>query len=110
MTGHEYQILASRTSRNLTSQDHLLNGVLGLAGEAGEVADLLKKAYFQGHPLDFARVAGELGDIAWYLAEAATGLGYDLDDILAANINKLRKRYPDGFEAERSMHRASDDV
>jgi len=83
----------------------LLNGLMGLNGEAGECIDLLKKHLFQGHPLDFTELAEELGDVAWYLAISADALGYKLSDIFNMNIKKLEKRYPDGFEAEKSVNR-----
>ena len=111
LTPNEYQKLAMRTSnKNLAQSGHLLNGALGLAGEAGEFADLVKKCCFQGHNLDAEHAAKELGDICWYIAEAATAIGYDLETIMQMNIDKLRKRYPDGFSAERSQHRAEGDV
>lgn len=110
MTGNEYQALAMRTSRDdLTPNEHLINGVLGLAGEAGECADRVKKFLYQGHELDALRLAYELGDQLWYIAEAAHAIGYDLDTIMRMNIDKLKMRYPDGFSAERSLHRAPGD-
>lgn len=107
MTGSEYQREALRTTSGMTDDRHglLMNGALGLCGESGEVADIVKKATFQGHKLDADHVAEELGDVAWYLAIAAHAIGYSLDDIFQMNIDKLRKRYPDGFEVERSVHR-----
>lgn len=83
----------------------LQNAALGLAGESGEVADLIKKASFQGHTVDEEHLAEEIGDILWYCALAATGLGLDLDDIAQNNINKLMRRYPDGFDREKSIQR-----
>ena len=80
-----------------------------LCGESGEAIDLVKKWMMQGHELDKAHLAKELGDIAWYLAEAATAIGYDLETILQNNIDKLKARYPEGFDAERSMHRKNGD-
>lgn len=107
MTGNEYQKAALRTASGMNYEHYgmLMNGVLGLCGESGEVADLVKKTTFQGHELNAERVAEELGDVAWYLAVAAEAIGYSLDDILQMNIDKLLKRYPDGFDAERSVHR-----
>lgn len=108
---NEYQRLAMRTSNKaLTQYEHLLNGALGLAGEGGEVADQLKKNRFQGHPLDFQHLAKELGDICWYIAETATAIGYDLETIMQMNIDKLKARYPEGFDAERSLHRQKGDI
>lgn len=111
MTILEYQSLAARTSnRDLSPDYHLLNGVLGLVGESGEIADLVKKNWMQGHDLDIVHVAKELGDVCWYVAETATAIGYDLETILKMNIEKLRKRYPEGFDSERSQHRKEGDV
>lgn len=111
MTANEYQALAMRTSnKDLLPVGHLINGALGLAGEAGEVADLVKKCEFQGHTLDEEHLAKELSDVCWYLAETATAIGYNLEDIFQMNIEKLRKRYPDGFDTERSQHRKEGDV
>ncbi len=103
MTISEYQILANRTV-NLEA-DHLLNGALGLCGEAGEVADIIKKHKFQGHKLDRTKLLSELGDVCWYIALLATELNVDLAYILEQNIEKLKKRYPYGFDSDRSVNR-----
>jgi NTP pyrophosphatase (non-canonical NTP hydrolase) len=110
MTINEYQELAMRTvNPDLDKKDMLLNSVMGLCGEAGEAIDIVKKWYAHGHELDTEHFKKELGDVAWYLAEAATAIGVNLEDILEANIEKLRKRYPEGFETKRSVERADDD-
>lgn len=110
MTINEYQKLAMTTlNPNLSDQDILINGVMGLCGEAGEAIDLVKKHLAQGHELDKEHLAKELGDIAWYIAETATVLGYSLEDILQANIDKLKKRYPEGFDKEKSLNREASD-
>ena len=106
MTINEYQKLAMTTLNPAHSEkDVLINGVMCLCGESGEAIDIVKKWLAQGHELDKERLAKELGDICWYLAETATALGLDLEDIMAANIEKLKKRYPEGFETERSINR-----
>ena len=106
MTINDYQKLAMTTlNPALSKKDVLINGVMGLCGESGEAIDIVKKWLAQGHELDKERLAKELGDICWYLAETATALDLSLEDILAANIEKLKKRYPEGFNAERSIHR-----
>ena len=111
MTINEYQSLAMRTSnKDLLPSDHLLNGVLGLVGESGEIADLIKKNRMQGHPMDIEHVAKELGDVCWYIAETATAIGCDLETIMKMNIEKLRKRYPNGFDTKRSQHREAGDI
>ena len=107
MTINEYQQLAMTTlNPALSEKDVLINGVMGLCGESGEAIDIVKKWLAQGHELDKEKLAKELGDICWYLAETATALGLSLEDIMAANIEKLRKRYPEGFDAARSLYRS----
>ena len=112
MTINEYQIAALRTAQTdkLSKSALLLNSTLGLCGESGEVADLVKKHLFQGHDLDLNHVAKELGDISWYLAVGAYAIGLDLESIFRMNKEKLEARYPNGFSAERSLHRAENDV
>ena len=111
MKGNEYQTLAMRTSnRELTAVQHLINGALGMSGEAGEVADIVKKHLMQGHSLDVEHIAKELGDVLWYVAETATAIGYDMSLIMSMNVDKLMKRYPDGFNTERSQHRDAGDI
>ena len=106
MTINEYQKLAMTTlNPALSEKDVLINGVMGLCGESGEAIDIVKKWLAQGHELDKETLAKELGDICWYLAETATALDLSLEDIMAANIEKLRKRYPEGFDTERSVNR-----
>lgn len=111
MNANEYQKLAMRTlNPNLSRKDVLINSVMGLCGESGEAIDIVKKWLAQGHDLDKAKLAKELGDIAWYLAEAATALDIPLADILQGNLDKLNARYPEGFEADRSRIRLKDDL
>lgn len=113
MTLNEYQKEAMRTASGVTSasdDNFLLNGAMGLNGEAGEVIDILKKHIFQGHDLNKGHIAKELGDCLWYIAIAAKGSGYTLDEIAEMNKSKLRSRYPDGFETEKSLHRQSKDI
>ena len=106
MTINEYQKLAMTTlNPALSEKDVLINGVMGLCGESGEAIDIVKKWLAQGHELDKEKLAKELGDICWYLAETATALGLSLEEIMAANIEKLQKRYPQGFDSDHSLHR-----
>lgn len=108
---NEYQQLALRTEPPTDSlKDRITNGVMGLNGEAGEAIDIAKKHFFHGHPLDGEHLAKELGDVAWYLAVTADAIGYKLEDIFQMNIDKLRARYPEGFDSERSQHRAEGDI
>lgn len=105
MTGAEYQKLAMRTASDLDTYGLILNGVMGLNGEAGECIDIVKKHLFQGHELDKEKLIDELSDVLWYAAITSEGLGVTLDDIMRHNVEKLQKRYPNGFSAERSIHR-----
>lgn len=112
MNMNQYQHLAARTiNKNLTANQLLINAALGLAGEAGEAADHIKKVFFQGHPLDPKHITKELGDIMWYVAEMCTALTqllnetYTMNDVAENNIEKLKKRYPEGFSTELSLNR-----
>lgn len=105
---NQYQDLADRTmNRTMPTRDQMINGVLGLAGESGEVSEIVKKHLFHSHDLDAEGVKKELGDVLWYVATLAKTLGLSLEDIAQANIDKLRSRYPDGFDCERSKERAA---
>ena len=111
MTINEYQKEALKTESGMNHDyPRILNGLMGLNGEAGEAIDILKKHLFQGHDLDRDHIAKELGDVAWYLAISADAIGYDLETVLQMNIDKLKSRYPDGFESCKSVHRKSGDI
>ena len=110
MTANEYQKEALRTlNPELDKKDVLINGVMGLCGEAGECIDVVKKHLAQGHALDRENLIKELGDVAWYLAETAYALDVELDEVLQRNLDKLRARYPQGFDAERSKDRTAEE-
>ncbi len=103
---NQYQTDCLRTwRRDRPYYAQRINAALGLAGEAGEVADLIKKVEFHGHTLDVADVTEELGDVLYYVAAMAHAFGLKLEDIAEVNIEKLKKRYPDGFSVERSVNR-----
>ena len=112
MTINEYQQLAMRTASGMNYENNgmIMNAALGICGEGGEVADMVKKATFQGHELDKEHLAKELGDVSWYIAVGAQAIGYDLETIFQMNIDKLKARYPDGFSVDKSLHRAEKDV
>ncbi len=110
MRVNEYQAKALRTNNEADHERGLINGALGLSGESGECADIVKKHLFQGHELDKKHLAKELGDVAWYLAITAYHIGYNLESIFEMNINKLMERYPDGFNTEKSRNRHEGDV
>ncbi len=106
MNVNEYQREAmTLLNPALTEKDVLMNALMGLCGESGEAIDLMKKHLYQGHELDKEKLIKELGDVAWYLAEAATGLGVDLSEIMRRNLDKLHARYPQGFDTNRSRNR-----
>ena len=104
MEVNEYQKLALRTA-NKGGDALIVNSALGLCGESGEVADHVKKSFFQGHVLCKEQLVEELGDVAWYIATMAHALETDLETVLQKNIDKLKRRYPDGFSEELSINR-----
>lgn len=111
---NEYQELAMKTASDepirLPNRE-LLNGIMGLVGESGEMDDHLKKYMFQGHELDRDKLVKELGDVCWYVAQAAVGLNIDLESVMAKNIEKLAARYPKGFfTVENSTNRKEGDI
>lgn len=124
MTGNEYQQLAMRTNDELNTTRltnaifdcdtitiaQLINGVLGLTGEAGEVSDLVKKGIFHEKGIDLEHLKKELGDCAWYLAMICDACGFTLDDVMQTNIDKLKARYPQGFDTYRANHRQEGDI
>ena len=106
MTFNEYQDKAMTFLNNkLSKKDVLINGVMGLCGESGEVIDIVKKHHAQGHELDKEKIIEELGDVCWYIAEIAYVLDVKLEDVFEGNINKLSKRYKNGFTKEESINR-----
>lgn len=106
MKVNEYQQLAMTTlNPQLDSKDVLINSVMGLCGESGECIDIVKKWLAQGHELNRDKLIDELGDVAWYLAEAATALGVSLESVLQHNVDKLKARYPQGFDSAKSITR-----
>ena len=111
MNGNDYQKLAMRTCSIPYDRkdDRLRHAVFGLTSEAGEVAGILQKVY-QGHDFDKEHIKKELGDCLWMIAEACQALDFSMDEVMQLNIDKLKARYPEGFTAERSLHRMTGDV
>lgn len=105
MTPNRYQELAARTDGTTNDRDRLTNASMGLSGEAGEFTDAVKKHLFHGHALDKQKLSKEIGDLLWYCAQAARALGTDLETVMVQNIEKLKKRYPEGFSSEASIAR-----
>jgi NTP pyrophosphatase (non-canonical NTP hydrolase) len=106
---NQYQEAASRTARTEMMPEHRLAiAGLGLAGESGEVADLIKKALGHGHPLDATAIIEELGDVLWYISEICSVLDTQLHSVAMRNIVKLKKRYPRGFDSQQSINRGSE--
>ena len=105
-TATTYSEAAMRTAdKTLSKEKALMEGLVGINSEAGEALDIWKKYEFHKHDLDKEAIAYELGDVLWYLNEAALALGYSLEQIMLANIKKLEERYPNGFDPERSKNR-----
>lgn len=124
MTGMEYQELAMRTCDGkatqrmlaLTLSDTTENGIgedtglimnacLGLSGEVGEFNDMVKKWVFHEKEFDEQEAKKEMGDIMWYVAMACHAFGWNLDGIMQMNIDKLKARFPEGFDTNRANHK-----
>lgn len=108
MTFKEYQALARRTQNpELNGHQRLLHALHGLSAEVGEIHSIYQKQY-QGHPINYDSLLSEAGDSLWMLAEFCDALGVSLDSVAEQNIDKLRKRFPNGFDPERSLHREAE--
>ena len=102
---NQYQELAARTiNKELTWKQQGRHALYGMASEVGEIQGIYQKKY-QGHPFDESEVKKEVGDLMWFIAEYCTAHGWTLEEIAQANIDKLIARYPEGFDAERSVNR-----
>lgn len=127
MEAKEYQNLAMRTNDGkgtdrlldwtnvdangkIKDPGGLLNGYLGLSGEAGELNDLVKKWIFHKKPLDREHMKKEIGDVCWYIADICHSMGFDLGEIFQMNIDKLKARYPEGFSEQRANNRSEGDI
>ena len=105
MTLWKYQALARRTQNfELTNKERMLHALHGISAETGEIHAMYQKLY-QGHEFDVDAMALEIGDLMWFITELCDALGIDLNEVCRRNIRKLEQRYPQGFEAERSVHR-----
>ncbi len=106
MKANEYQKKAMMTlNKDLNKKEMLVNGVMGLNGESGEVIDVVKKHLFQGHELDKEKIVKELGDVLWYVAEVCESLDVTIEQVMEQNIEKLQKRFKNGFTVEESINR-----
>lgn len=90
------------------AEEVLTLGAMGLAGEAGECVDLVKKHLFHGVPLDRDKLLKELGDVRWYFEVLCHAAGTDIEEVERLNVEKLRLRYPDGFTTEASVKKADE--
>lgn len=112
ITPNEYQSLAMvyRSIRYADKESMKQHAIYGLCAEAGEAAGIMQKM-FNGHPYNPEHMKKELGDVAWFLAEACAAFGFDLEDVMRGNLLKLHKRYPNGiFEVDRSINRDTEDI
>lgn len=123
MTGRKYQKLAMRTNDNIAIQrligkvvidvvdiGGIFSACLGLSGKIGEFNDMVKKWVFHEKELDIDHAKKEAGDICWYLAMLCESFGWNLEEIMQMNIDKLKARYPEGFDTCRANHRSEGDV
>lgn len=110
MTANEYQRLAARTiNYELDDAEKAEHALHGMVGEIGEIHSIYQK-YFQGHEIDIDHLMKETGDLLWFIAEYCTAHGWNLEDVMQMNIDKLKARFPEGFEADKSLNRKEGDI
>lgn len=110
LTGNKYQELAARTiNNNLSKEAQALHALHGMPGEVGELHSIYQKVY-QGHDFDAEHAKKEVGDLLWFVAEYCTANDWGLEDVMQLNIDKLKARYPEGFDVDRSLVRAEGDI
>lgn len=110
MTGNEYQALAARTiNQDLLVWQKELHALHGMVGEIGEIHSICQKM-FQGHEFDQEHMKKEVGDLLWFVAEYCTTQGWNLEDVMQLNIDKLKARFPEGFEVDKSINRKEGDI
>ena len=110
MTGNEYQKLAARTvNKELSPGEMVLHSLHGMVGEIGEIHSMYQKV-FQGHSLSEEHAKKEIGDLLWFIAEYCSAHGWPMDEIMEMNIEKLKARYPDGFDIDHSLNRKDGDI
>ena len=110
MKADEYQKLASRTmNAELDSAEVIEHALHGMVGEVGEIHSIYQK-WYQGHTIDTDHLKKEVGDLLWFVAEYCTAYNWKLSEVMELNIGKLRARYPQGFEEEKSLHRKEGDI
>lgn len=105
MTNEEYMAFVLSKLSDAAKKDMELNAALGLAGEAGEICDLIKKQRFQDHHVWQGWMMDELSDVIFYVFMMLAAQGWTFQEVIANNVRKLNERYPEGFDAERSMNR-----
>lgn len=105
LTLNEYQLLAARTDTPMDKLNALRNATMGMVGEGAETLEHMKKVLDQGHELDVDKLIEEGGDTLWYVAKLARACGITLEELAQRNIDKLRRRYPEGFDANMSINR-----
>ena len=108
----EYDMKFSNEQSNKESVDigGIFNACLGLSGEVGEFNDMIKKWVFHEKELDMEHAKKEAGDILWYVVMLCESFGWNMEEIMQMNVDKLKARYPEGFDVERANHRAEGDV
>lgn len=113
ISDHTYSDFEKRKvidAKNDISIGGILNACLGLSGEVGEFNDMIKKWIFHEKELDVKHAKKEAGDVLWYMAMLCESFGWNLEEIMQMNVDKLKARYPEGFDVERANHRAKGDV
>lgn len=107
MSFADYQQRVKETSNGdfESKKDEIQSWIMGIHGEAGEITEIFKKHFYHGHELDIPKVKSEIGDLLWYLSALCDSVGVTLEEVAKINIKKLKNRYPDGFDIEKSINR-----
>ena len=107
---NEYQKAAARTmDMTWYPEQQAMHALHGMSGEVGEIHSIYQKSY-QGHVIETDHLKKELGDLLWFIAEYCTAMDWTLEEVAQGNIDKLLARYPNGFEAAKSLHRKAGDI
>lgn len=114
MKANEYQLLAARTlikepDFDISAKEVMISwSALGLAGEVGEVVDLVKKGIYHQQGIDRSAIKKELGDVLWYLSALCQQMDFTLEEVMQHNIDKLKARFPEGYDPERTTYKEGD--
>lgn len=110
MQEYDMKFSSEQSNKECVDIGGIFNACLGMSGEVGEFSDMIKKWVFHEKELDMEHAKKEAGDILWYVVMLCESFGWNMEEIMQMNVDKLKARYPEGFDVERANHRAEGDV